>query len=137
MPAGQVPAIVAGAEPVAAAAGPMTLRLSGGGRFGSRRRPQVAWAGLDGDLRALGDLAGQLARVARRLRLPVEDRPFRAHLTIGRWRPGQPADAALVERLAEYRGPEWSVTELRLLQSHLGPAPRYDAVATWSLSARA
>jgi 2'-5' RNA ligase len=134
VPAGQVPAIVAGAEPVVAAAEPMTLRLSGAGRFGSRRRPQVAWAGLDGDLRALGHLAGQLTRVARRLRLPVEDRPFRAHLTIGRWRPGQPADASLPERLADYRGPEWPVTEVRLLESHLGPSPRYDAVATWPLA---
>ena len=133
VPTGQVPALVAGAEPVVSAAAPMTLRVAGGGRFGSRRRPQVAWAGLEGDVRALGDLAGQLARVARRLRLAVEDRPFRAHLTIGRWRVGQPADASLPERLGDYRGPEWPVTEVRLLESHLGPAPRYDAVATWAL----
>jgi 2'-5' RNA ligase len=112
----------------------MTLQLSGGGRFGSRRRPQVAWAGLAGDLRALGDLAGQLARVARRLRLPVEDRPFRAHLTLGRWRPGAPADGDLMDRLDGYRGPEWPVREVELLESHLGPRPRYDALATWPLA---
>jgi 2'-5' RNA ligase len=109
----------------------MTLRLSGGGRFGSLRRPQVAWAGLDGDVRPLVDLAGRLAAAARGLGLPVEDRPFRPHLTLGRWRPGRPADGALTDRLAAYRGAAWRVTEVRLLESHLGPAPTYETVAAW------
>jgi 2'-5' RNA ligase len=110
---------------------PMTLRFAGGGRFGSRRRPQVAWAGVEGDVEPLGELAVRLACAARRLKLPVEVRPFRAHLTLGRWRPGAPADADVVDRLAGYRGPDWPVTEVQLLQSHLGPKPRYDAVETW------
>lgn len=109
----------------------MTLRLAGGGRFGSRRRPQVAWAGVEGDVAPLAELAGRLARAARRLRLPVEDRPFRAHLTLGRWRPGAPADADVVDRLAGYRGPDWPVSGVQLLESHLGPRPRHDVVATW------
>lgn len=110
---------------------PMTLRFAGGGRFGSRRRPQVAWAGVEGDVAPLTELAGRLTRAARRLKLPVEDRPFRAHLTLGRWRPGAPADADVVDRLAGYRGPDWPVTGVELLRSHLGPKPRYDAVDTW------
>lgn len=112
-------------------AAPMTLRFAGGGRFGSRRRPQVAWAGVEGDVAPLTELAGRLSRAARRLGLPVEDRPFRAHLTLGRWRPGAPADADVVDRLAGYRGPDWPVTDVQLLQSHLGPQPRHDVVATW------
>jgi 2'-5' RNA ligase len=113
----------------------MTLRLAGGGRFGSRRRPQVAWIGLDGDVGPLNDLAGRLAAVARRLRLEVEERPFRPHLTVGRWRPGRPADAVLIDRLADYAGPDWSVREVLLLESHLGPAPRYDTLASWPVTA--
>ena len=109
----------------------MTLRLAGGGRFGSVRRPQVAWAGLDGDVRPLTELSRRLAAAARSLRLPVEDRPFRAHLTLGRWRPGHPADGALTDQLAGYRGPDWPVTEVRLLESRLGPKPTYDTVAAW------
>jgi RNA 2',3'-cyclic 3'-phosphodiesterase len=128
-----VPPLVAAADPAVAAAPPMTLRLAGGGRFGSLRRPQVAWAGLDGDVRPLVDLAGRLAAAARRLGLPVEDRPFRPHLTLGRWRPGRPADGALTDRLAAYRGPDWPVTEVRLLESHLGPLPTYDTLTTWPL----
>jgi RNA 2',3'-cyclic 3'-phosphodiesterase len=118
-----------------AAAPPMTLRLAGAGRFGSMRRPQVFWAGLDGDVRAVTELAGRLADAARALSLPVEDRPFRAHLTLGRWRPRHPADGSLPSRLADYRGPEWPVTEVRLLESRLGPKPSYETVAAWPIGA--
>jgi 2'-5' RNA ligase len=111
----------------------MTLRLSGAGRFGSSRRPQVIWAGLDGDVRPLAELARRLAHVAGGLHLPVENRPFRAHLTVGRWRPRHPADGTLAERLADYRGPEWPVPDVRLLESHLGPEPAYEPLGTWPL----
>ena len=125
--------LVEAAGPAVAAAPPMTLRLSGAGRFGSLRRPSVAWVGLDGDVRPLTDLAGRLAAVARRLRLEVEERPFRPHLTVGRWRPGRPADGALLDRLAAYAGPAWAVGEVLLLESHLGPTLRYDTLASWPL----
>jgi RNA 2',3'-cyclic 3'-phosphodiesterase len=131
VPDARVPPLVEAAGPAVAAAPAMRLRLAGGGRFGTRRRPQMAWAGLDGDVGPLTDLAGRLARAARSLRLEVESRPFRPHLTLGRWRPGRPADGELPERLAGYRGPEWPVAEVRLYESHLGPNPTYDILATW------
>ena len=131
MPDRQVPDLVEAVGPEVDAGAPGRLRLAGAGRFGSARRPQVAWIGLDGDVTALGDLAVRLARAARRLRLEVEDRPFRPHLTVGRWRPGRPADGTLLDRLAGYRGPDWPVTEVRLLESRLGPRPTYEEVATW------
>jgi 2'-5' RNA ligase len=115
---------------------PLRLLLAGAGRFGSGRRPQVFWTGLEGDVGALTDLADRLRAGARGLGLPVEDRPFRAHLTVGRWRPGGPADPALPGRLAGYRGPAWPVTEVALLASHLGPKPRYDVAATWPVTRR-
>lgn len=133
VPDARVPRLTAAAAPAVAAAPAMRLRLSGGGRFGSRRRPQVAWTGLDGDVAPLVELAGRLARVARAQRLEVEDRPFRPHLTLGRWRPGHPADGDLMNRLADYRGPEWPVAEVRLIESRLGPKPVYDTRATWPL----
>jgi 2'-5' RNA ligase len=117
--------------PAVAATAPLSLQLAGLGRFGSRRRPAVCWAGVDGDVGELTALAVRLAGAARTLGLPVEDRPFRAHLTVGRWRPGRPADGSLPERLAGYRGPVWPVREVVLWRSHLGPEPRYDRVAAW------
>lgn len=131
VPDRQVPELVAALEPEVRAAAPGRLRLAGAGRFGSPRRPQVAWIGLDGDVAALADLARRLAAQARRLRLEVEDRPFRPHLTVGRWRPGRPADGTVIDRLAGYRGPEWPVRAVRLLESHLGPKPTYDELAGW------
>jgi 2'-5' RNA ligase len=131
VPDRQVPDLVAAVGPQVHTARPGRLRLAGAGRFGSVRRPQVAWIGLDGDVATLTDLARRLAAEARRLRLEVEDRPFRPHLTVGRWRPGRPADGTVIDRLAGYRGPEWPVSEVRLLESHLGPRPSYDELATW------
>lgn len=131
VPADRLPLLETAAASAVAAVPPMTLRLSGGGQFGSPRRPQVLWVGLDGDVGPLTDLARGLVEVARSLGLPVEERPFRAHLTVGRWRPRQEADATMPSRLAGYRGPAWPVSEVRLLQSHLGPDPRYESLATW------
>ena len=131
VPSEVVPQLVQAAAPVVSATPPLDLRLAGGGRFGSPRRPQVLWAGVDGDVPALSQLAGALADVARALRLPVEDRPFRAHLTVGRWRSRQAADGALAGRLAGYRGPAWPVSEVRLLESRLGPEPAYGTIAGW------
>ena len=131
VPADRVEEVVAAAGAAVVTTPSMTLQLAGAGRFGSRRRPQVFWAGVTGDGDALGALADRLAAAVRGLRLPVEDRPFRAHLTLGRWRPGRPGDGDLPDRLAGYRGREWPVTEVELFESHLGPTPRYDRVAAW------
>jgi 2'-5' RNA ligase len=131
VPEGRVPSLVAAAGNAVGAAPAMTLRLAGAGRFGSARRPQVFWVGLDGDVGPLIELAERLAGAARALDLPVEDRPFRPHLTLGRWRPGAPTDGTLSDRLAGYRGPDWPVTEVRLVESHLGRSSPYETVAAW------
>ncbi|WP_309229443.1 MULTISPECIES: RNA 2',3'-cyclic phosphodiesterase [unclassified Blastococcus] len=135
VPRDVLPALAAGAAPLVAAAPPLHLRLAGAGRFGSARRPQVAWAGLAGDVGPLTALADRLADLARGLGLPVEDRPFRPHLTLGRWRPRQPADGALPDRLAGYRGPVWPAPEVLLLESRLGPAPTYERHQAYSIGA--
>jgi 2'-5' RNA ligase len=128
-----VPGLVAAAAPAVAATPPMTLRLAGGGRFGPVRRPQVAWTGVEGDLDPLVALAGRLTAAARDLGLVVEDRPFRPHLTLGRWRPGRPADATLPDRLAGYRGPSWPVGAVRLEESRLGLDGGYETLAEWAV----
>jgi 2'-5' RNA ligase len=133
VPADRVPAVVEAAGRAVAPAPPMALRLAGAGRFGSARRPQVAWAGVEGDVDLLTGLAGRLATAARDVGLPVEDRPFRAHLTLGRWPPRAAADPALLDRLVGYRGPQWPVREVALLESRPGPDPRYETVAAWPL----
>ncbi|MGY1606611.1 RNA 2',3'-cyclic phosphodiesterase [Geodermatophilus sp. SYSU D00700] len=117
VPPSLLPALTAGVGEAVTATPPAVLRLAGAGRFGSRRRPQVCWAGVDGDVAVLSGLAGRLAAAARGLGLPVEDRPFRPHLTLGRWHPRRAADGDLPDRLADYRGPEWPVREVTLVRS--------------------
>jgi 2'-5' RNA ligase len=134
VPAGLLTPLTTAVTPAVAGTPPISLQLAGAGRFGSRRRPTVCWAGLTGDVAELTALAARLAGAARAVGLPVEDRPFRAHLTVGRWRPGRPADGDLPERLAGHRGPVWPVREVVLWRSHLGPEPSYERVAAWPLT---
>jgi 2'-5' RNA ligase len=136
VPAARLAPLTAAVGPAVAGTPPLALQLAGAGRFGSRRRPAVCWAGLAGDVGELAALAGRLAGAARALGLPVEDRPFQAHLTLGRWRPGRPADGDLPDRLAGYAGPVWTASELVLWRSHLGPEPRYERVTAWPLPSR-
>lgn len=114
---------------------PPTLALAGGGHFGGR----VLWAGVDGDKAGLRRLAESVRAAARRCGLPVEQRPYRPHLTLARARPG--ADLApLAARLAGFAGAPWTAEELHLVRSRLGAGPdgtaRHETVATWRLTGR-
>jgi 2'-5' RNA ligase len=106
----------------------LPLQVAGGGRFDGR----VLWAGLDGDTQALGRLAASVAAQARHAGVPMEDRPYRAHLTLAR--SDRPRDLRpLVERLAAYRGPRWTADAVHLVRSDLGPSPRYRVLGSWAL----
>ena len=99
---------------------PLELQLSEAGRFGDR----VLWIGVTGDRAPL---------VALGRRLATDDRAYRPHLTVARGRTGADLRRS-VERLKTYRGPSWTATEVELIESHLGPRPTYDTVATWPLA---
>lgn len=65
-----------------------------------------------------------------------EGGPFRPHLTLGRF--GRPVEATRWLRVLDtYRGPSFAVTEVALVESHLGGArggrTRHDIVATVGL----
>jgi 2'-5' RNA ligase len=129
-----------GAEPVgtvdklAPVAGtPLRLSIAGAGTFPERGAPRVLWAGLAGDVAVLESLAKQARTNARRARIPLDRRPFRAHLTLGRWRPGDAADRAAARALADYRGPEFDITKCALMRSRLGPKPSYETLREWPL----
>jgi 2'-5' RNA ligase len=117
------------------------LRLSGGGTFPDHGRPQVLWVGIVGaggsdgepELQRLSGLAKATARAARQAGARLERRPFRPHLTLGRWRPGDHTDRAVAAALADYHGPPFRLTEVVLMRSHLGPNPRYERLAAWPL----
>jgi RNA 2',3'-cyclic 3'-phosphodiesterase len=112
---------------------PLSLSLGGGGRFGHR----VLWTGVHGDRDGLRRLAGSAAAAARRCRLPVEDRPYRPHLTLAR-ATGEADLRPLVQRLASWQGAPWVATQLHLVRSQLGGSPNglalHEPIAGWPLS---
>jgi 2'-5' RNA ligase len=111
---------------------PLSLSLGGGGRFGH----QVLWTGVRGDRDGLRRLAASAQAAGRRSGLPVEQRPYRPHLTLARAELGTDL-RPLVERLAPWEGLPWRATRLHLVRSRLGAAPGgfalHEPIAGWFL----
>ncbi|WP_367125082.1 RNA 2',3'-cyclic phosphodiesterase [Streptomyces phytohabitans] len=143
VPAPVRPALERRLARAAADARPPTVRVAGAGRFGER----VLWAGVaTGDGR-LAELAAAASAVGRESGLPMDDRPFRAHLTLARSAPGGTQGARgtggvapYVDALAAFRGTPWTAGELALVRSLPvdggdvpGGRPRYRTAAAWRL----
>jgi RNA 2',3'-cyclic 3'-phosphodiesterase len=109
---------------------PPRLWLAGAGRFG-RRRFTVLWVGLSGDVDALRSLGRAVRRELRRSGVPFDGKPLRPHLTFARPGDRVPAEhlAADLAALARYEGPAWTVEEVHLVRSHLGPKPVHETLA--------
>lgn len=81
------PEAVAGAvAPVAAAHTPFELRLGRLGAFPSPRSARVLWAGLKQGEMPAGALAAGIEDALLELGFPRERRPWRGHITLGRFR---------------------------------------------------
>lgn len=159
VPQSQVPALT-GALAAALDSPSVHLRLAGAGTFPEWGAPRVLWVGVDGDLEVLAALAGAAADAARSTGVPVDRRPYRPHLTVGRWPAaavsvssagsaatasaavssaasaavspaGSPAARPLVAALERYTGPHFTAGEVVLMRSHHGPRARYETVAAW------
>ncbi len=113
---------------VAAAAGPMALRLAGAGHFDGR----VLWLGLTGEVPPLQTLAGDVADAVTQQGLLLDQKPFRPHVTVARPR-GALDVLGAVAALSSYEGPPWNASELVLMRSRLGPVPAYERQADWLL----
>ena len=120
----RIPVLGARLDEVAAAHRPLeAMRLAGAGTFHG-----VLWLGVwHTERHSPADrLARAVQREMRAAGVPVERRPWRAHLTIARWRPSAERDAAArraAESLADYAGPAFDVHDIRLVHSITGPTP--------------
>ena len=119
-PPDRVPALEKALDAAAHGRSPFSLELDHLGFFGPPRAPKVLWAGVGQGLEPLKSLAGALEDALAAQGFAREERPFSAHLTLGRLR--SPRNAArLVEALkaAELR---WvlPVDRLILYSSKLG-----------------
>ncbi len=116
------------ATAVAAREGPpFTLALTHLGTFGSARAPRVIWAGVSGDIAALGNLQGRLATELELRGFPHEDRPFSPHLTLARIKELLPPDTARalpdLLRSAPAEHGSWRVHELCVMKSDPSTGP--------------
>lgn len=112
----------------------LTASIVGGGAFPHVGSAKVLWAGLE------VDDAGELEMLARACRgagavagTPPAGERFRPHVTVARI--GRPIEATKWVRLLDaYNGPEWPITQIAVVESHLGEGPnrrpRHEVVAT-------
>ncbi len=111
------------------------LRLTGAGAFPPRGRPRVLWIGGD-PVPALSELHARVEDACDATGLGRESRQFRAHLTVGRPRPGAPLDyAALAAALARVGFvASTHVDSFHLMASDLTPAgARHTALRAFPL----
>jgi 2'-5' RNA ligase len=91
----------------AEATGKFTIKVGRTGCFPSFRDPRICWVGFDGELRRLEQLQGRIEGRLVNLGLEADEREFRAHITVGRTRPG------IRGRFAEDVGVAWQHAPLR------------------------
>ncbi len=117
---------------------PFRLAIRGTGFFPNPRRPRVIWLGLEGEVERMGRLRYALQSALKPFGIEPERRPFRPHLTLGRFRKGGIMDdrlASAVEGCAEVAGPKCILTELVLFKSDLRPTGAvYTALERFPLS---
>jgi 2'-5' RNA ligase len=112
------------------------LRLAGPVAFPNAAETRALAVGVmpesEGAGVVLERMAGRARNAAVSVGTEVDGQRFRPHLTIARLR--RRADTTNWVRLLEtYTGPEWAVTEVAVIASHLGEGPgnrpRYETVA--------
>ena len=118
-PAGRLPALAAVLDDVTGRHSPFALRLTAAGGFPNARRPRVVWVGLGGDEAALAALVADLNAALSALGLPPEDKPFRAHLTLGRVKDERAAQS--IDWSAAVPALDVPVTAVHLIESQLRP----------------
>ncbi len=108
---------------VAAGVVPFDLELAGLGVFPGWTRPRVLWVGCGAGGAVLEALARTLDRGFCDAGLGGADKPFRAHLTLARWRDPRGADGKAARAAVEGADApaRFSVTEASVVRSVLGP----------------
>jgi 2'-5' RNA ligase len=126
------------AETLCRGYGALDIAIEGVGFFPDMRRPRVLWLGLAGDLERMSFFRDSLQRDLTPFGIKEEKRPFRPHLTLGRFKTPQRITGVLEERLLEHRdltSPVCPLRELTLFKSTLKPGGAvYSKLATWPLS---
>ena len=117
---------------------PFRISLKPMGCFPNSRNPRVIWLGLDGDLERMSCFRDELQQALSPFGIKEEDRAFRPHLTLGRFKKPGKGRMELDQLLAAYRdlsSPACTLDELVLFRSDLKPGGAvYTKMLSWPLS---
>jgi 2'-5' RNA ligase len=115
---------------------PFAVGLAGLGVFPPRGAPKALWIGVGDGAQAVAALQRRAADLTRQSGIAVEERPFRPHLTLARWRTSRSTDARRAlgaDRRADIARVE--VDHITLYHSQLASAgPTYTALARVTLT---
>lgn len=95
------------------------VRLSELGAFPNKKRPRVIWVGLTGDANKLHDLRQSIDTALGPLGWPIKNKPFSAHITLGRVKNKDGWSETFWRRSIE--PVEWEITAVHLIKSELRP----------------
>lgn len=111
---------------------PFNLNIEGAGAFPPRGVPRVIWLGIKDSSGGLARLQSNLEDECANIGFPREERPFHPHLTLARIRASQGArDLARLHRETGFEAMEFTVTELVVMRSELGPGgSRYTEISS-------
>jgi 2'-5' RNA ligase len=107
-----------------AAAAPLALGIRGLGVFPGIKNPRIVWGGLRGDTAALIGLQAAIDSRFEAVGFAREKRPFKAHLTLGRFNghvdAGRLADVVLA--FGDFMSDPFTVGAVTLFKSDLRPS---------------
>lgn len=75
---------------VARSHGPFGMRIERTGFFPERGKPRVWWAGPAAEIPELTRMAGNIRQAVRGLGYEIDEQPFRAHVTLARFKDSGP-----------------------------------------------
>lgn len=116
---------------------PIHLRVAGGGTFHREGRAHVLWAAVEGDTGPLTALAETVRTGLKTQGIASDERPLKPHLTLAR--PGDTVSAdelaADLATLNAYRGPQWTVKDIALVESRGdGGTVKYEVLGRWDVT---
>lgn len=114
------------------------IALKGAGVFSGHRNPRVLWLGLQGELERMGYFRNGLQKRLTPFGIKEENRKFRPHLTLCRFRKGAKGGPPLAKILDGYRqisSPFCRLKALSLFKSDLTPKGSiYTRLMAWPLA---
>ena len=103
---------------------PFPVSLKAMGCFPNSSRPRVLWLGLEGDLERMSRFRDGIQQGLKPFGVQQEERPFKPHLTLGRFRKPNRMEAqlnGLISSYADLASPVCTLHELILFKSDLKP----------------